>query len=257
MPIDSNISRFFAEVQATMRLRFRGWERDIPHPGEKGGIRERRVADFLSSILPQKYGIGTGHVIDSEKEPLISHQTDIVIYDAVDGIVLPVDDYYSLFPCESVYAVIEVKSKLDASDGDKGPKGEIFKCVKSTTCIKKLNRSKHNLPPIHSIVFAYETVWSNNQVDYVKKWFESFGEKYAMNLPEVVLVLEPGFVLGTSGPSGYNDKGEFTNIYERDPLLYFASDLIYRLSQTGVAIPNLWQEYINWSHGEVITKTYE
>jgi hypothetical protein len=60
MTKDSNITRFFSETHETMKLKFRGWEKDLPHQGEKGGIRERRVADFLSSLLPKKYGVGTG-----------------------------------------------------------------------------------------------------------------------------------------------------------------------------------------------------
>jgi hypothetical protein len=257
MPNDSNVACFFAEVQATMWSKFRGWERDIPHEGEKGGIRERRVADFLLSILPQKYGVGTGHIIDSQEESVTSHQTDIVIYDALNGIALPVDNYYSLFPCECVYAAIEVKSELNASDGEKGPSGKIYECVESTTCLKALNRAGHGLPPIHSIVFAYATAWDNDQAVFVKKWFEHFGGKYSKRLPEIVFVLEPGFVLGTSGPTGYNDKGKLTHIYGRDPLLFFTSDLIHRLSQTETATPNLWYEYIHWQPGDIMGGVYK
>ncbi len=240
-----------------MKLKFRGWEKDIPHQGEKGGIRERRVTDFLSSILPKKYGIGTGHIIDSQREPVISYQMDIVIYDAVNGIVLPVDDYYSLFPCECVYAAIEVKSELNASDGEKGPSGTIYECVESNTRLKSLNRAKYELLPIHYIVFSYTTAWSKTQADNVKNWFETFGERYSKKLPEAVLVLEPSFVLGTSGPSGYNDSGKLTHIYDREPLLYFTSDLIHRLSQTKVATPNLWHDYIHWQAGDVIARIYK
>ncbi len=258
MTENSNITRFFSETHETMKLKFRGWEKDLPHQGEKGGIRERRVADFLSSILPKKYGIGTGHIVDSQETPIISHQTDIVIYDAIDGITLPVDDYYSLFPCECVYAAIEVKSKLTASDGDKGPSGTIFECLNYTTCLKTLDRARHNLPEIQSIVFAYETDWNNNRTDsHVKRWFETLGQKYSLKLPEVVLVLGSDFVLATSSPTGYNIKGKFTHLYQNDPLLFFVSDLIHRLSQTKVYTPNLWNEYKNWYAGDTIAKAYK
>ena len=250
----SQVPRFFAEVEATMKLKFRGWEKDMPHQGEKGGIRERRVKDFLSSILPKKYGIGTGHIIDSQRDSVISYQMDIVIYDAVDGIVLPVDDYYSLFPCECVYAAIEVKSELNAADGEKGPNGTIYECVESNTRLKSLDRAKYGLSPIHYIVFSYTTAWNKTQADNVINWFETFGEKYSKKLPEAVLVLEPSFVLGTSGPSGYNTKGKMSNVYEREPLLYFISDLIHRLSQTKVATPYLWHDYVHRQKGDVIAR---
>lgn len=253
-----DITRFFSETHETMKLKFRGWENDLPHQGEKGGIRERRVSDFLSLMLPRKYGIGTGHIFDSQEKPVISSQIDIVIYDAIDGIVLPVDDYYSLFPCECVYAAIEVKSKLTASDGEKGPSGTIFECLKNTTSLKMLDRKRHNLPEIQSIVFAYETDWNGNQTDsQVKKWFEFLGKKYSLKLPEVVLVLGSDFVLTTSSPTGYNIKGKFTHLYQNDPLLFFISDLLHRLSQTKVFTPNLWNEYKNWHAGDIIAKGYK
>jgi hypothetical protein len=65
MPSESNVERFFGVVEESMRLRFRDLEKDLPHQAEKGGIRERRVADFLASVLPRKYGIGTGHIIST------------------------------------------------------------------------------------------------------------------------------------------------------------------------------------------------
>lgn len=253
-----NVVRFFSEVRETMRLKFRGWEHDLPHQGEKGGIRERRVADFLSTILPKKYGIGTGHIIDSQDDPTISYQTDIVIYDALEGIALPIDNYYSLFPCECVYAAIEVKSKLTASDGKTGPQGTIFECLKSTTRLKNLNRAKHDLPEIQSIVFAYETSWGNDRTDaYIKKWFETLGEKYSQKLPEVVFVLNPCIALTAVSPTGYNIKSKFALWYDNDPLLFFVSNLIYRLSQTKVYTPNLWDEYKKWCVGDTIAKAYK
>ena len=83
MSQQGHIERFFDDVSKQMILFFKGWEQDLPHDGERGGIRERRVADLLRSILPKRFGIGTGHIIDSQNGS--SKQTDIVIYDAFDG----------------------------------------------------------------------------------------------------------------------------------------------------------------------------
>jgi hypothetical protein len=251
----SPVPGFFHEIQETLRLKFRGWEADLPHQGEKGGIRERRVKDSLRTILPAKYGMGSGHIIDSQGQT--SLQSDIVIYDAYEGLALPVDDYYSLFPCECVYAVIEVKSELNASDGDKSPSGTIYECLKANTILKSLDRARHDLLPIHYIVFCYFTEWETVQADNVKRWFETLGQKYNMNLPEMVFILDPCFVLGTSGPSGYNDQNRFTNIYEKEPLLYFISDLVYRLSVTKVTTPDLWNEYNKWLLGDVMARIYK
>jgi hypothetical protein len=250
----SRVEQFFAVVEESMRLKFRGWEKDLPHQGEKGGIRERRVTDFLSSVLPERYGIGSGHIVGPQ-EPFISFQTDIVIYDAQDGAALPFDDYYSLFPCECVYAAIEVKSKLEANDGDKRIETSIYQCLERTTRLKELKPSGPSR--IHSIVFAYETDWAEgNKEEKVKYWFEFLGEKYSLKLPEVVFVLDPGFVLTAAGPSGYNEDSKLPVLYPRAPLLFFVSDLMHRLSETKVTPVNL-RSYKEWYPGDLQARIWQ
>lgn len=255
MSNNRTVAQFFGEIETTMKNRFRGWERNIPHEGEKGGIRERRVADFLSSILPKRYGIGTGHIIGHEKDMpglTVSNQCDIVIFDRHNGIALPVDEYYSLFPCECVFAVIEIKSKFAASDGDGGPAGTIYQCVERTTRLKQFDRERHGLNEIHSIAFAYTTTWSTTPADQTKYWFECLGQKYSLRVPEVVFVLDPGFMFTAAGPTGYNLDGKLPVCYPKHSLLRFASDLVHRLSETRTMAPNLWSEYVPWQKGEVM-----
>jgi len=242
----TQIGKFFNDAEKNLYLKFRGWENDIPHSGEKGGLRERRVADFLLSILPKRYGIGTGHIIDNEGN--VSKQTDIVIYDALEGIVLPADDYYSLFPCECVYAAIEVKSTLSASDGNKGPSGTIYDCLKNTSRLKALKRDNkhHQLPPIISIVFSYQADknWVEKPEDKIIDWFEDLSGKHGKNMPDIIFVLKPGFVIYPAGTTdNFYEKDGALTVIKWNSLLGFTSQLIRFLSQSKVAIPNLWYEY--------------
>ena len=80
------------------------------HSLTKGEVRERVVRDFLRPFLPACYGLGTGEVFSSEGNN--SKQIDIVIYDAVFSTILRLDENSFLFPCESVFGSIEVKSDL-------------------------------------------------------------------------------------------------------------------------------------------------
>lgn len=83
--------------------------REIKHPGENGRAREQILRRFLERILPGKYKVGTGFVIDAVGG--ISNQIDIVVYR---------DDYHSVFEIgdvkhfmvESVVAVIENKASI-------------------------------------------------------------------------------------------------------------------------------------------------
>lgn len=242
---DTRVAGIFREITETMLRYFHGWEKDLPHQGEKGGIRERRVADFLSMYLPRRYAIGTGHIIDSKGN--ISNQTDIIIYDALNGISLPVDRYYSLFPCECVYATIEVKSKLTASDSSTTEyRGEIYKCVESTSQIKRLHRGE-GLHPIISAVFAYETAWKKDQWQRTAKAFYYFGKKYKMEIPELLLVInDPAFALCWYRSLRESEKDRFSYLYKKNPLMFFLAELIGRLSMINTATPNLWQVYGDW-----------
>ena len=238
------VGKIFDEINEEMMRQFNGWERDIPHHGERGGIRERRIADFLRSVLPKRYGIGTGHIIDSKG--MISKQSDIVIYNALDSIVLPIDNFYSLFPCESVFASIEVKSTLTASQGEKGPSGTIFDCVKGTQQLRSLTRinDDHILRPIISIIFAYKTKWTEKPEEQVIDWFEKLGAHIPSTLPDLIFVLDPGFVIYPLHSRKMENRGvEETATFHWNALLQFVSQLFRLLSQAETIIPDLWWDY--------------
>ncbi len=84
------------------------------HGGGRGALREEALRLFLSKHLPTRFGVGTGQVVHPSN--LMSKQCDIVIYDRLNTPRLMPDETHSLFPVESVLAVIEVKSRLNASD---------------------------------------------------------------------------------------------------------------------------------------------
>jgi len=220
-----------------MRLKFRGWEQDLPHEGEKGGIRERRVADFLKSILPQCFGIGSGHIIDTRGNT--SGQIDIIIYNALDGICLPIDEYYSLFPCESVHAAIEVKSTLSASSGKK-PSGSIYDCVQAAAKVKALRKAGEITPnDIPSIVFAYRSSWKDEAEKEIVKWFLKFGTEET--LPEIVYILDPGILLCRS-----QREIAYPKVFTKTPLLHFVDELLARIQQVRISGPSLLSDYLEW-----------
>ena len=248
-----HIEKFFGDVSKQMTMFFEGWEQDLPHDGERGGIRERRVADLLRLILPKRFGVGAGHIIDNQNG--ISKQTDIVIYDAFDGIQLPRDPYYSIFPCESVAAVIEVKSTLTASDGVK-PGGTIFECIEAVHQIKSLHRIIDEKPvPIPYIVFAYQSNWkSEKEAEKVMEWFYKLTTNSYQRLPDIIFVLSPGYLIS---PISMPTKIRSCNMFMRAPLLLFISTLITLLKSVHTDNPNLWDTYLSWKQGDLLTKIYK
>lgn len=241
-----HVERFFDDVTQSLRLKFKGWEQDLPHEGEKGGIRERRVSNFLRSILPQCFGVGSGHIMD--KHGNTSGQIDIVIYNALDGIRLPIDEHYSLFPCECVHAAIEVKSTLTASNGVQAT-GSIHDCVEAAAKVKALRVGNHEPPnDLPFIVFAYQSSWK--EPEKIREWFNILGN--GNPIPEVVFILGPGYLW-----CNYRKEPIHTHLYKKAPLLKFLEELLNRMEQVPISNPSLWNEYIEWGTKDVIATYYE
>lgn len=86
----------------------------IEHAPEKGRALEQVIQTMLLKILPEKFSLGTGFVITSDKK--VSNQIDIVIYDKIQNKPLLLDEGVGIFPIESVYGIIEIKKTLRKKD---------------------------------------------------------------------------------------------------------------------------------------------
>lgn len=114
--------------------------RNIRHPGENGRAREQILKNFLKKILPKKYSVDTGFVIDAVGG--ISNQIDIVIYR---------DDYHSTFEIgeikhfmvESVVAVIENKASMASGDALR----QAFDNIKSVKRLDRTNKGNNYVLP--------------------------------------------------------------------------------------------------------------
>ena len=84
------------------------------HPVCKGNNNENGWKDFLKQILPQKYGVDNGFVVDCEGN--ISDQIDIIIYDNFySPYVMLSGSGEKYIPAEAVYAIVEVKPQITKS----------------------------------------------------------------------------------------------------------------------------------------------
>jgi hypothetical protein len=114
------------------------------HSGDKGEFRERIIEKFLRPFLPKCYGLGSGEVFSQDGAS--SRQIDVVVYDDVFSNVLFREGSNSLFPCESVFGTIEVKSVLSAE--------ELATSIENVASVKRLPRrgtTMLNVTPISEI----------------------------------------------------------------------------------------------------------
>jgi hypothetical protein len=84
------------------------------HMGDRGSHREMIIRNFLRPFLPDCYGLSPGEVFSADG--MQSAQVDVVVYDAVFSAVLFKNSSQQLFPAESVFGAIEVKSDLNSTE---------------------------------------------------------------------------------------------------------------------------------------------
>jgi hypothetical protein len=122
-----------------------------------GNVAENAVRRFLSSNLPTRYAVGVGEVIapDGQSPPRIeqTQQKDVLIYDPYGCTIVNWDENeVSLYPVESIYGILEVKTSI-------GSKEDLLKAVKQALEAKKLVQahqgSEHKSP--FTGVFVFES----------------------------------------------------------------------------------------------------
>lgn len=114
---------------------FEEHERQLNQATDRGEPRESGVRGFLAARLPGRYGVGEGFVMD--RTGALSAQSDVVIFDRerMPRIELHERDRL-LFPCECVYATVEVKSRLTVK--------AMTDAVDNIASFKRLERDEHD-----------------------------------------------------------------------------------------------------------------
>ena len=113
------------------------------HKLSAGENRQDLVGQFLVDHLPKRFGVDTGFVISPGGE--ISNQADLVVVDKENNAPLYGDYRNRLWPVESVYALIEVKTRLNPDDLDDAiSKGRRFKSLPREFCQTRMPQHIEN-----------------------------------------------------------------------------------------------------------------
>lgn len=104
--------------------------KQVWHNASVGMLREKVIKDILKPYLPDCYGISGGLCYDQEENK--SRQLDIILYDSLFSYRLPFGNDFIVFPCESVYGSIEVKTTLN--------KDTIQESIENIVSLKRLKR---------------------------------------------------------------------------------------------------------------------
>jgi len=149
----------------------------IKHNLEYGIGAETVLRSLLRETLPIKYGIGKGKIVNSEGK--LSNHLDIIIYDNLNYPSLFTDKNHNLIlPLESVYCVIEVKSKTNSTVLNKA-----FKGLKSVSDLNSFHRicsrnEKVDYCPPNLFIFSFQ---DDRSLEAINDNFITLSERFQRN----------------------------------------------------------------------------
>ena len=184
------LEREFLYAQAEL-LQLYEKSKDIKHPRDVGNTREAILGRFLASsgYLPKKYSVSNTSVRVASTEGFISQEIDILLFDAETGVVLMQrEDAYQVYPVESAYGAIQVKSKLTRQELSKA-----FGNIASFKRLRKADTRHSRNERGFGIIFAYDSDLEWMQLVDAVKGLAS--ESPRSVLPNLVVVLNQGYFL--------------------------------------------------------------
>lgn len=218
----------------------------------KGDYREASLKEFLlKGRLPKRFDIGKGEIISSFLG--VSKQSDLIIYDSIEGISFQGKEDLRVFPIESICGIIEVKSCLSKEKLIEGL--ENIKSVKMLTQDDSIVEYRGGFsittprPKPFGIIFAYKL--GNNSLESLRQnlieWESQNDKKY---FPNLIIVLNEGIIRHTKGIKDciYNeDILESTSTialqYKKDSLFQFYSALLDLCARTKAGQFNLTEYF--------------
>lgn len=164
----------------------------IEHPRHRGDAREYDIVDLLDELLPNRYMMTKGYAVNADTAK--SLEQDCMICDTSYSIKFVSSGQISYLPVESIYASLEVKSKLDIS--------ELRKCIVNCVSLKRLLHdlnddmdydSQRTNGKICYSVFAYD---SNKCLKEVASDLEKLSEEIPNSICiDMIYILGKGLIL--------------------------------------------------------------
>ena len=223
----------------------------IEHQLTKGEHREKIIRKYLKQLLPQKFSVGSGIIVDVNETQ--SKQQDFFIYDAFNSPVFLDMETTCIVPVESVYATIEIKSSLTKKTLRESLAN--IESVKSLSVTPLLNSaiipSTYNF--IFGSIFAYTS--SSSLETVIKNLNELCKEIPRAKWPSLICIFDKGLIVNLSKqgmnqintmPSENTVWGFIKNSKELNLYLFYL--ILQQHLNTTVNFPPDLQAYANATH---------
>jgi len=152
-----DLGSVFQELGGEMRNHWEDTLRYVDHPLELGLARERLLVEYLLRLLPDRFAIDSGFVIDSSGSR--SRQIDIVIYDKIIAKPFVVPGQVHFFPCECVVAVGEVKSNITS----RATLSDALEKIRSVKALDRFSARKNLEVAVHGLHGHVDVQFMNDE----------------------------------------------------------------------------------------------
>ncbi len=178
------------DIAKKLKIDFDGITKQIEHNGVKGSAREDLLKDYIKNLLPEKYSISSGIIIDNNQTQ--SKQQDFIIHDSFNCPSFFKTNSNSILPIESVYATIEIKSTLDYHTLEQSAKN--IESVRTLNKLPNINNSKNLYDCVYPLgfVFAYSSTYTLEQIQ--KKLFEINKHIDVRHQISIICILDKGLI---------------------------------------------------------------
>jgi len=181
------LDHYFASVYNKLEADALLFNRQLPHAGLIGSENENAIAEVIRQFLPPKYGVEVNALV-IDRFGKVSRQADIVIFDAERQASF----FRKVYPVEIVYAVIEVKTSMSATEATSAMDNlasvsalEFRPALTPYWEARTLKEEIHHSPP-SLYAFAYRT--DCKTFETFARWFDwqflSRGVKLSDNAPK-------------------------------------------------------------------------
>lgn len=236
----SNLKSLFVALQTNM-LSEANLSDPLNHSVDKGDNSEKNWIKWFETYFPRRYRAAKATVIDSRGN--ISDQIDVVLYDAQYSYLAFNQNGILYIPAESVYAVFEVKQKLNKTNMEyAGGKAESVRKLYRTSAPIPYAGGVYESKPLHRILAGILTTTSEWKEPFEEPFKEPFKECLSQYAEKQQI--DCGCVLqGGAFCFDYSNKKLKTSKKE-ETLIYFFLQLLNLLQKIGTVPAIEFAEYM-------------
>lgn len=233
-----------ASVAQRMRAEFNE-SATVNHRPGKGASREEILRNFLLKYMPGQVGVtGRGEIITADEQ--VSPECDIMVVDKWTPPFMDLRDF-RIVAAESVYGVIEVKSRLDGRELiDSCEKIKAIKALPKTAYAPSPDGNLrqglfygriYDYPPIAGLIFAFDSI---NLVELGRQFAAWSSKNLIESQPDGVWILGKGSLQWSAKNGNFQPRPQPTSelaVIQADPN---QGNLLYLVTQLTAIFSYVW-----------------